>query len=113
MVKSYNPKHHCQVVRINKKASSTWICRGLGNELRDDPNMKLFSMRKKLNDKFGLTRIPKANLFRARMKARGASVDAHTKEFFHLRCYANMVLSTNPDNVAIHSDATNNPPNLK
>ena len=69
MVKTYNPQHQCQAVRNNRITSATWIARVLASDLRDDPNMKLGVMRQKLKDKFGLTDILKAKLFRARVKA--------------------------------------------
>ena len=53
-------------------------------------------------------------MFRARVKARGGTIESHTEEFCNLRCYANMVLCTNPGSIAvIYNDTSNHPPNFK
>ena len=71
-------------------------------------------MRQKLKEKFGLTSIPKAKLFRGRVKAWGSTLEAHTEEFCKLRCYANMILNTNPGSMAIvQSDVVISPPYFK
>ena len=101
MVKTLQDEHLCQAVRNNKNATSTWITRVLGPEFLADPNMRLKNIRKKLKDKFGVTGLSKAKLFRARVKARGGTLESHIAEFQKLRWYANMVLRTNPGSMAI------------
>ena len=114
MVKSSNYQHKCQLVKANRKASSNWMARVLANDLRVDPNMKLGVMKQKLKNRFALTGIAKAKLFKARVKAKGGTMESHTEEFCNLRCYAHMIMHTNPISVAvIYSDTSNHPPNFK
>ncbi|KAL5573091.1 hypothetical protein UlMin_022688 [Ulmus minor] len=101
MVKTLQDEHLCQAIRNNKNATLTWIARVLGPEFLADPNMRLTNIRKKLKDKFGVTGLSKAKLFRARVKARGGTLESHITKFQKLRWYANMVLRTNPGSISI------------
>ena len=44
--------------------------------------------------------IPVTKLYRARWMAKGESMETYAKEYVILRCYAKMVLKTNPGSVA-------------
>ena len=89
-------------------------CKELAIDFRDDPNMSLGNVRQKLQDRYGLTGLPKCKLFRARLKAKGGTVVARTEEFINLRCYGNMVLIANLGNKAIiRSDVIAHPPHFK
>ena len=81
---------------------------------QENPNLSLSKIQTKLRKKYGISDIPKQKLFRARVMARGCSYKAHVDQFSMLRCYANMVLATNPGSMAIvQSDASAQPPHFQ
>lgn len=57
----------------------------LATEFRDDPSLFLANIRQKLKDRYGFTGLQSCKLFRARLKAKGGTVVAHTEEFTNLR----------------------------
>ena len=78
MVKKLMSEHRCQDVRTNRLATSKWIAKVLATDFRDDPNMSLGNIRQKLQDRYGLTGLPKCKLFRARLKAKSGK-SLHTE----------------------------------
>ena len=83
----------------------------LQSDFQEHPNLSLFKIRNKLRKQFGITEVPKAKLFRARVMARWGTFETHVEQFSLLRCYANMILSTNPGSMAIVvADASVQPP---
>ena len=67
-----------------------------------------------MKDKYGLTSLHNSKLFRARVKTREGSNEAHVEEYQYLRCYAHMVLNTNPGSVVVvASEAAGVPPHFK
>ena len=83
-------------------------------DFQEDPKLSLSKIRMKLREKYGISDIPKQKLFRARVLARGGSYKVHVDQFSMLRCYANMILATNPCSMAIvQSDASAQPPHFQ
>ena len=81
--------------------------------LKYDPDMSVNALRGILLEKFAIE-VDKTIIWKARARAKEKLYESHTKSFMKLRCYANMVLKTNPGSMAIvNSEVVRNHVNLE
>ena len=99
VIKTLTDKHTYQVVKANKMASSRWIATRLADDFKDYPNLDIVGMRYILRKRYGVS-VLVTKLYSARCMTKGEFVETHAEEYVILRCYAKMVLKTNPDSVA-------------
>ena len=100
IIKTLNAAHTCQQVRKNSNATPRWVAGKLFSMLKYDPDMSVDALRGHLLESFGIE-VDKTTIWKARVRANEKLYGSHGKSFVKLRCYANMVLKTNPGSLAV------------
>lgn len=84
----------------NCHVTAAWIAKKLGPKLRENPDISIHSMRSWLKDDYGVD-VGNVKLWRARQKVRTKAEGDHKESFKKLRCYAQMILQTNPGSLVV------------
>ena len=114
MIKTFFSQHVCQTVRYNEHATVNWIARVMAADFSVHPYLSLKKIMHILKDKYGLTGLHKSKASITRMMARGGCNEAFVEVYSYLRCYAHMVLTTNPSSAAVvQAEAEGEPPHFK
>ncbi|KAL7176505.1 hypothetical protein ACSBR2_029937 [Camellia fascicularis] len=104
-IKTLGGKHICGRPYNNKQANSKYLGKKFVDEVRDDPNINVDSLKKKVRREI-IVDASRFQIYRAKRKARKIIAGDLAEQYHRIRDYATTILRKNPSS---HISITTNP----